>query len=256
MSNSTWKHLPCLTLTSTKHPCQHPSGHHLTSRFIGPWPFAIKIVSGVIRTLSKPHSLAFLFLTFVGMTFSHKSRMLSEHNARTPGLLYRYSGFSQKWRHALRQRVCSTSLWVRRLLVNKPDILLRRESTGNICLSLCYLDQSVTENSINQSKNTLSRIFICINDSKMKPKWFLAKQHEWRGWLLPKQVLETSCLLFWERKILLYASYHTSTTHRQPQHSYFHFEIFFIHSLDVAVHTGANLYQLQDHLLWQSSCLL
>jgi hypothetical protein len=31
---------------------------------------------------------------------------------------------------------------------------------------------------------------------------------------------------------------------------------FLIHSLDVVVHTGAKLIQLQDDLLWQSFCLL
>ena len=45
---------------------------------------------------SQPLSLAFLFLTCVGMTFTH-SRMLPKHIARTPGVLLRYSGFYGKW---------------------------------------------------------------------------------------------------------------------------------------------------------------
>jgi hypothetical protein len=57
------------------------------SRFIGPQPLAIRLVSGMTWTFSKPHSLAFLFLTFVGIIFTHISRMLPKHNARTPGLL-------------------------------------------------------------------------------------------------------------------------------------------------------------------------
>ena len=31
---------------------------------------------------------------------------------------------------------------------------------------------------------------------------------------------------------------------------------FFIHKLDVALHAGTNLYQLQDDILWQSFRLL
>jgi hypothetical protein len=41
----------------------------------------------MIWTFSKPYSLAFLFLTLIGMTFTHMSRMLPKHNAGTPGLL-------------------------------------------------------------------------------------------------------------------------------------------------------------------------
>ena len=86
--------------------------------------------------------------------------------------------------HALRQWLHSTSLWVGKLLVNKPDILLRTGSTRSISVSLCYVDQSVTEHSITRvitsasEQNTLNIIFMCINHSIMKPT-VICSQAKW-----------------------------------------------------------------------------
>jgi hypothetical protein len=62
--------------------------------------------------------------------------------------------------HALRQCVCSTSLPVGRLIVDKPDILLKTGTTRTISVSVCVVWTGESQNT------ALTRVITSAADQK------------------------------------------------------------------------------------------